>query len=250
MRRFRSWLGLLVLVVAGLSACSGPLPATHASPATRGSAPPSAAVGDPQRCARLARRGFTPCPPTADRFQLPPTTIRNATSGAVPDATAHEWGRAFQLTEAYYRWALQANARSALTSGAFTDPSPQAIDNLFGSDLMELDAAAQAGGALEYEPPPIPITQVVLIPTDLQNAMQRQGLVRSQYGLAVKFTGPTRRAIRLPNGQEKVLVVRDANFVVTGLVWGNLQMDSDLGLIWYEHGIYGCDGSVRVACQL
>src|ERR1700730_6551123 len=96
----------LLIVMLGLSACQSGPPTSHASP----TAHPSVTAGTPdaQRCARLVKRGFVPCPPPADRLQLPPTTIRNATNGAVSDATAQQWGRAFQLTEAYYRWALQA----------------------------------------------------------------------------------------------------------------------------------------------
>src|SRR5215510_16137676 len=97
-QRCGGWVSLLVVVV-GLSACESGLPTAHGSPSPRVSAS-SAATADPERCARLAKRGFTPCPPTADRLQLPPTTIRNATNGAIPDATAQAWGRAFQLTEA------------------------------------------------------------------------------------------------------------------------------------------------------
>ena len=197
MRLLRGRCGPLIALMLGLSACQG-----AASPHTQGSPPPAAthpATADPQRCARLAKRGFTPCPPTADRLQLPPTTIRNATNGAVSDATAREWGRAFQLTEAYYRWALDANARTALTSGALGDSSPQTLGNLFGTDLMELDNAKLANGTLVAQPLGIASMQAVTIPADLQDSMRQQGLSPSQHGLAVRFVGPSRRAIRLPD---------------------------------------------------
>ena len=122
----------LVVVLLGLSACTSGPPPTHAGSSAAPSATPSP---DAARCERLAKRGFVPCPPTPDRLSLPPTTIRNATNGAVSDATAQRWGRAFQLAQAYYYWAMQNNARAALTSGALADPSPQAVGNLFGSDL-------------------------------------------------------------------------------------------------------------------
>ncbi|HEY7202243.1 MAG TPA: hypothetical protein VIC57_18625, partial [Candidatus Dormibacteraeota bacterium] len=80
----------LVLAVA-LSACQlGP---TSTRPPASPHPPTTAPTPDPARCARLAQRGFTPCPPTAAQLTLPPTTIRNATNGAIPDATAQEWGR-------------------------------------------------------------------------------------------------------------------------------------------------------------
>jgi hypothetical protein len=238
----------LAMVLLGLSACTSGLPAPHASTSPRPSA--SAVAADPQRCERLAKRGFTPCPPPADRLTLPPTTIRNATGGAVPDATAQRWGRAFQLAQAYYYWAMQSNARAALTSGALADPSPQAVTNLFGTDLKDLDDAKAAGGVLVYEPPLTPITRVVAIPASLQDSMRRQGLNPSAYGLAVRFTGPTRRSIRLLNGTETVVAARDASFEADGLLWGELRVDADLGPVWFEHGSYGCDGTVRDACQL
>src|SRR5215472_11798098 len=135
-QRRGTWMPPLIILLA-LSACqSGPL-SSRASPTSHPSV--TAAAPDPQRCARLARRGFTPCPPTADRLSLPPTTIRNATNGAVPDATAQQWGHAFQLTEAYYRWAVGAEQRQALTAGLLGDSS--ASINLFGPDLIDIDEA-------------------------------------------------------------------------------------------------------------
>lgn len=250
MRLFRSRIWLLVALSLGLSACQG-APSTHtpsgAGPSTAASAAVSA---DPQRCERLARRGFTPCPPTPDKLQLPPTTIRNATNGAISDATAQQWGRAFQLAQAYYYWAMQHGARSALASGVLADPSPQAVGNAFGADLKDLDAASQAGGLLVYQPPLTPITQVVPIPADLQEAMRRQGLTPSRYGMAIRFTGPTRRSIRSPDGHETEILARDSSAVVDVLEWGELRTDSDLGSIWFEFGNYGCQGTVRGVCQL
>lgn len=244
--RGRGW--PLVVLILGSSACQG-APAPHASNVPHPSAS-AAASSNAQRCQRLAQRGFTPCPPTPDKLQLPPTTIKNATNGAVSDAAAKQWGRAFQLTEAYYRWALKANARNALTAGVLSDATPQALGNLFGSDLQDLDAAKRAGGVLVYEPPLIPVVQVVAIPTDLSAAMTRQGLLPEPYGLAVRFTGPTRRSIRLSDGTETEVLSRDPSFSIAGLVWGRLKADPDLGSIWYESGSYGCDGNVETACQL
>lgn len=241
---------LLLVATVGVSACNVGVPSPRASgsPHPSGSAAP--ATPDPARCERLAKRGFTPCPPAPDRLPLPPTTIRNATNGAVPDATAQQWGRAFQLAQAYYYWAMQHNARSALTSGVLADPSPNAVANLFGSDLMDLDDAKKAGGTLVIEPLGMPTTQLVPIPSELRQAMQRQSLVPSDYGLAVRFTGPSRRAIRFTNGSETQIVSSDANYAVAILIWGEFRDDADLGRIWYQRGNYGCDGSVRNACQL
>jgi hypothetical protein len=248
MRLFRSPNGLLVALILGLSACQGaPLPHTQ-SPRPTATAPPS--TPDTQRCERLARRGFTPCPPAPDRLQLPPTTIRNATNGAVSDATVQQWGRAFQLAQAYYYWAMQNNARSALTGGMLSDPSPNAVANLFGTDLADLDVAAQDRGQLVYQPLSMPVTQVVTIPSSLQQSMQRQALTPRQFGLAVKFAGPASRTIRLSDGSVKPLRASDKDYTANGLVWGELRADSDLGMIWYEYGSYGCDGEVRGVCQL
>ncbi|HEY4026659.1 MAG TPA: hypothetical protein VGO86_09525 [Candidatus Dormibacteraeota bacterium] len=239
----------LIVILLGLSACESGLPAGHGPTSPRPSAS-AVAPADPQRCARLAGRGFTPCPPTADRLQLPPTTIRNATNGAVSDATAQQWGRAFQLAQAYYYWAMQNNARGALTSGLLADASPQAVSNLFGTDLMDLDDAKRAGGTLVYQPLNMPLTQVVTIPPSLQEKMQAQGLQAKGHGLAVKFTGPASRTVRLADA--RIVPLRDsaADYSATGLVWGELRLDPDLGPIWFESGAYGCDGEVRATCQL
>jgi hypothetical protein len=249
MRLFRSRLRLLVVLILGLSACEG-ASSGHTPPKAPSSAPSVAVSVDPQRCARLAKRGFTPCPPTRDKMPLPPTTIRNATNGGISDATAQQWGRAFQLGQAYYYWAMQSGDRAALTSGALADPSLQAVGNLFGGDLKDLDSARQAGGVLVYQPPRTPIAQVVAIPADLQESMRKQGLTPSPYGMAIRFTGPTRRSIRFPDGHETEILSKDSSAVVELLVWGELRTDPDLGSIWFESGNYGCDESVRNVCQL
>ena len=185
-----------------------------------------------------------------DKMQLPPTTIRNATNGAINDATAQQWGRAFQLAQAYYYWAMQNGARSALTSGVLADASLQAVGNLFGGDLKDLDRAQQAGGVLVYQPPQVRLTQVVAIPADLQDAMRKQGLTPTAYGMAIRFTGPTRRSIRLQDGHETEILAKDSSAVADGLLWGEVRSDVDLGAIWFEFGSYGCDGTVRNVCQL
>jgi hypothetical protein len=248
MKHHRATWALSIAALLCAGACQSGPPSSHASPTTHPSV--SAATPDAQRCARLAQRGFTPCPPTPDRLALPATTIRNATNGAVSDATAREWGRAFQLTEAYYRWAMQANARGALTGGAFADSTTPAINNLFGTDLMDLDNAKQAGGVLMYEPPAITVTQLVVVPSSLQQAMGRQGLKPTSYALAVRFVGPTRRSIRAGNGSESLVISRDATYSIDALIWGETRSSADLGIVWFEDGIYGCEGQVRNACQL
>ena len=249
MRLFRSRLRLLVVLILGLSACEG-ASSGHTPPKAPSSVPSVAVSVDPQRCARLAKRGFTPCPPTPDKMPLPPTTIRNATNGAISDATAQQWGRAFQLGQAYYYWAMQSGDRAALTSGALADPSLQAVGNLFGGDLKDLDSARQAGGVLVYQPPRTPIAQVVAIPADLQESMRKQGLTPSPYGMAIRFTGPTRRSIRFPDGHETEILSKDSSAVVDGLYWGELRTEPDVDAIWFEFGDYGCQGSVLNVCQL
>jgi hypothetical protein len=247
MRLFRGRKWLLLALIIGLSACQS-APRSHGQQSGRPTA--RAASPDPQRCDRLAKRGFTPCPPTPDHLQLPPTTIRNATNGAVSDATAQQWGRAFQLTEAYYRWALQTNTRAALTSGVLSDSSQESVANLFAHDLMELDSARSVNGILVVQPLELAGIQVVAIPRDLQDSMRQQSLDPTSYGLAVHFMGPSRRAIQLPNGGEQVLSSSDSSYSAWLLIWGTYKADPELGAIWYEHGNYGCDGVVRNVCQV
>src|SRR5262249_17675393 len=154
------------------------------------------------------------------------------------------------LAQAYYYWAMQSGDRAALTSGALADPSLQAVGNLFGGDLKDLDSARQAGGVLVYQPPRTPIAQVVAIPVDLQESMRRQGLTPSPYGMAIRFTGPTRRSIRFPDGHETEILSKDSSAVADGLYWGELRTEPDLGAIWFEFGNYGCQGSLLNVCHL
>src|SRR5262249_53870812 len=240
----RTW--LLVVLILGVSACEGAR-SGHASSNVRQSPAVSAATSaDPERCARLARRGFAPCPPTPDKMQLPPTTIRNATNGAISDATAQQWGRAFQLTEAYYRWAMQDNARAALTSGALAEPA--AATNLFGPDLKSLDDAKKLGGQLIDNEGSMPEVKLVSVPTSLQNRMTQQALVAKPFAVVALFSGTTSRSVRLPDGREIALGTTSSD--VQLLIWGEFKSDPDLGAIWYEHGLYGCQyPEVSSVCQ-
>src|ERR671933_509288 len=108
MRRSSARIALVVLVAMLAAACQPGSPQAQRSPPPHGTAAPKS-TPDPQRCDRLAKRGFTPCPPTADQLKLPPTTIKNATDGAIDDSTVERWGQAFRLSQAYYYWAMQEN---------------------------------------------------------------------------------------------------------------------------------------------
>jgi hypothetical protein len=239
---FRSRFVLAALLLA-VTACQSGTPQAHTSPRPRASASPSA-TADAARCARLAERHFTPCPPLASELKLPPTTIKNATDGAIDDATAQKWGRAFQLGQAYYYGAMEQNARDALTAGVLADSS--ATGNLFGEDLKNLDQAKKEGGVYVLRPADTPVTQVVVVRQDLQDAARRQGLMVAPYGLAVRFAASPGDAIRYPDGREKTL---PANPGGDALLWGQLRQDPDLGDIWYEYGSYGCEYT-NSACRL
>jgi hypothetical protein len=238
---------VLAALLLAVTACQAGTPQARTSPKPTTSASASASA-DAQRCARLAKRGFTPCPPLASQLQLPTTTIKNATNGAIDDATAQKWGRAFQLGQAYYYWVIDQNAREALTSGVLADTT--ATDTLFGNDLQELDQAKQEGGILVQRPPGLSVSQIVAVPPDLQQAMSRQGLTPKDFAIAVRFVGPQSRSIRFPDGHQKDLVSVGQDYVTTAMTWGALQDDRDLGPIWYENGYYGCEGTVKSVCQL
>jgi hypothetical protein len=240
----RKHLVLAVLLLAS-TACQAGSPQAHSTPKPSVSPSPTA---DAQRCARLAKRGFTPCPPLASQLKLPPTTIKNATDGAVDDATVQKWGRAFQLGQAYYYWIVDQNARDALTSGVLADPA--ASGNLFGDDLKNLDEAKKRGGVLVTHNFSIPVTQAVVLDSQLQDRIRIQGLTPKPYGLATRFQGPASDAILFPDGHEETIPPAvGPDFVSDTMAWGELRADPDLGDIWYEFGYYGC-AEIKSVCQL
>jgi len=240
---------LLLSLLVGLVGCGSGQTAASVSPSNRPTSVVSA-TPDTARCARLARLGFVPCPPLPSQMKLPPTTIRNATGGAVSDTTARRWGRAFQLSQAYYYWVMQHGDRDALTSGALADSTPQAVTNLFSTDLQNLDAAKSTGGILIFRPLRMSAIQLVKIPASLQMIIHKQGLRTSDYGFAVEFQGPGTRAIRLKGGEIKDLNSSPGDYESSGLVWGAVQKDPNLGEIWYEYGAFGCVGEVESVCAL
>jgi hypothetical protein len=241
--KFRKHVVLWILLLA-CAACQAGTPQAHTTP--KPTVAPSA-TPDAQRCARLAKRGFTPCPPLASQLKLPPTTIKNATNGAVDDATVQRWGHAFQLGQAYYYWVIDQNARDVLTSGVLADPN--AAGNLFGPDLRDLDKAKQSGGTLTAREFAMPITQAVVIPEQLQASIRKQNLSPQPFGLATRFQGPASHSIHYPDGRDEVLGAVGADFVADTVGWGELRSDPDLGEIWYEYGYYGCE-EIRAVCQL
>ncbi len=236
---------VLAVLLLACTACQSGTPQAHTTP--RPSVAPTVAP-DAQRCARLAKRGFTPCPPLASQLKLPPTTIKNATNGAVDDATVQRWGRAFQLGQAYYYWVIEQNARGALTSGVLGDPA--GTDNLFSSDLQDLDQAARQGGKLVVQLPRVPLTEFVPVPADLQDAIRRQGLTPKPYAIVNQFVGPETRRIVFPDGHEQMIASVDGTFSDYIITWGEFKSDPDLGDIWYDYGYYGCEGTVKSACQI
>lgn len=236
---------VLAVLLLVCTACQSGSPQAHTTP--RPSVAPTV-TPDAQRCARLAKRGFTPCPPLASQLKLPPTTIKNATNGAVDDATAQKWGRALQLGQAYYYWILEQNSRDALTSGVLADPA--AAGNLFGDDLRLLDDAKKRGGVLVTHNSSMPITQAVVLDSQLQDRIRVQGLTPKPFGLAIRFQGPSSDAIRFPDGHEEIIPpVVGPDVVSDTMTWGELRADPDLGDIWYEFGYYGCE-EIKSVCQL
>src|ERR1700704_4903163 len=213
---------VLAALLLAVTACQAGTPQARTSPKPTPSASPGASP-DAQRAPALAKRGFTPGPPLSSQLQLPPTTIKNATDGAVDDATAQKWGHAFQLGQAYYYWVLDQNAREALTSGVLADPT--ATDTLFGGDLEELDQAKREGGTLVQRPPGLSVLQIVVVPSDLQQAMSRQGLIPKGFAVAVRFVGPQSRSIRFADGRQKDLVSVGQVYVATAMTWGSFQDD-------------------------
>jgi hypothetical protein len=240
-------LAFLAMAVLGLGSCGGSQPKHRPLPKPRPTLSVQAASA---RCARLAALGFDPCPPPPSQIQLPKASIRNATDGAISNATAQEWGRAFLRGQAYYYWAIQHDDEQTLRSGVFALSDPTTVGNLFGGDLQELDEVRQSGGTIIYQPPQTPIVQVVVIPSSLQAAMTRQGLHPANYGMAVEFKGPERRAVRLHNGSIETIFSVGPQYVDDFLVWGVVKVDPSLGSIWYEYGIYECNGPVKLACGL
>ena len=235
-----------VALLLALTACSVGTPQAHTTPKPSASGTPRPTV-DAARCARLAQRGFTPCPPLPSQLKLPPTTIKNATNGAIDDATAQRWGRAFQLAQAYYYWVIDQNARDVLTSGVLADSN--AADNLFSPDLRDMDLAKSKGGVLVAREFAMPFTQAVVVPDTLRDLMARQGLMYKPYALVVHFQGPASHVIRYPDRHEETLASVGPDYAVDFFVWGELRHDPDLGDIWYESGYYGCE-DLRSACRV
>jgi hypothetical protein len=237
---------LLLSLLVGLAGCGSGQTAASVSPSNRPTSVVSA-TPDTARCARLARLGFVPCPPLPSQMKLPPTTIRNATGGAVSDATARRWGRAFQLSQAYYYWVMQHGDRDALTSGALADQA--ASINVFGADLMDIDHANQLHGKLVDRPPVLLQIRLVPLPPVLKDAITKQGLVSSDYGFVIELHGPAGRSVSFANGEEQSLWSVDSNQTQWLLEWGQYEQTQDLGAIWHAHGLYGCSGIVQSLCS-
>ncbi|MGH7883512.1 MAG: hypothetical protein ACREN8_11540 [Candidatus Dormibacteraceae bacterium] len=219
---------LLLLVGCGDTATSGPMSVM---------APPVRLSFSSTQCTDLQRRNL-PCLP--NNLQLVQAPITNATGGAISDAQAQEWGKGMLLSETYDDWAVGAGASTFLTGGADSDPSGAQV-SLFPKELAAISKAQGDGGKVVYQPLHLRRLAVIKVPDSIQATIRGQALTPQPYAMVGEVEGPASLVINNSNGSQETIYSVSSDKVLRSLVWGEYRRDPDLGLIWYEGGIYGCD---------
>jgi hypothetical protein len=222
-------------------ACGSPAVTAKRSPVASVATPDAAAAA---RCQQLALRSVAPCPPA--NLALEHIAIRNGTQGAVTDAVAREQGTAYLREHALYDWAVRQQGGDAfLMSGALVPPETGRT-NIFRAEIKLFADARAAGGRARIDPLTTTEITLVPVPSALQDAARRDGLLPSPYAWVDNQAGPARAWIETPDGGSRDEVRIGDGQPHPILVFGQVKEDPELGAIWYLGGEYGCLASVQV----
>jgi hypothetical protein len=81
---------------------------------------------------------------------LPVKVNASKTNGAVPQAQADKWARAYLREQSIELWAGTTDHESFIAGGCLG--APKAYDNLFGQEIANMQQAKAAGGHIEIDP--------------------------------------------------------------------------------------------------
>ncbi len=237
---------LALLLVGAAVACGGG-GASAPTPTPSRTPKPTPTI---DRCAELAKRQITVCPP-AD-LAIPKVPVTDKTNGLLTPQQLRNEAEAVERWFALDNWALDHRGASLLRSSVMVSPG---LENLeFSLDLQLLDKADSAGGTLKVA------TAIQLIRLDavpLSNSVRQisagQGLVAGDHGWVYTIHGPGRVLLQVPGKADEVVIDLPSTLVQPILLLGSAHRDPILGWVWVAGGDFNCTNAqqpkvIRDAC--
>ena len=235
-RRRRTGLAL-ALGVAVLAACGGSAPTPHGWISPPAKAPASAATGPAGSLADWQARGASEVPPRSVlQVSLQGIEIVNQTAGAVSDADARAWARAFQRSSGLLYWAV-AHMQDGFLQRSGLSSAPFAV---FGQNLDDIILARRAGTRVEYTPENVRRLVVRPVPQSLQPAFASLRFVWKPYAIYLDALGPSATVWVDAQGNRTTKSEIGAGVPIEELLGGELSHDALFGDVWVRGSDWNC----------
>lgn len=241
--RPRTWIKAAAMLAVGLTllvACSQSAPKGKFSPS-----PSSGGLAGNSLVAWKAC-GSDAIPP-ASLLLLPKLQVKvdaSRTNGAVSQANADKWGRAFLREQHLENWAVTTNREAVLKGGCLG--SITAYEELFAPEVSTMEQAKAAGGHLEFDPAAT-LTGIAIVPAPVAAADYVSNLsgARPKFAVVGTFQGPIAAFIVTPSGSKQELGHTNAGVVFRVATFGQFKQ-SGIGPLWFQMASADC-GSAWMA---
>jgi len=238
---------LLTLMLAGLAVACGGGSASAPTPSPSLTPRPTPKV---DRCAELAKRQITVCPP-AD-LPIPTVPVVDKTNGLLTAQQLRNEAEAVERWHALDTWALDNRGANLLRSPVMVYPGVENAE--YGFELELLDRAAREQGSVKVVSA-LQLTRLaaVSIPDSVRQIAAAGRLVTKDHGWVYTVHGPSRILLQVPGRSDEAVFDVPSTEVRTLLLLGSAQRDPTLGWVWVAGGDYSCTNpqqarDIRDAC--
>jgi hypothetical protein len=170
--------------------------------------------------------------------KLPVKVDVSKTNGAVSQAEADKWARAYLREQDLEDWALTTNRVAVFSSGCLG--SQEAYDNLFAEEVANINKAKAAGGHLEYDPlATVTAIAIVTSPVAAQSFVSSLSGQRPRYAIVATAQGPLNAYIVDPLGKRTLLGQTPAGKTFRQAYFGQYQ-DGPIGALWFQFAFGDC----------
>jgi hypothetical protein len=176
--------------------------------------------------------------------KLPVKVDTSKTNGAVSQAEANKWAKAYLREQYLETWALTTNHDVVFSGGCLG--SQKSYDQLFSAEVANLNKAKAAGGHLDYDPLAT-YTAIAVVPAPAAAAEFAYTISgrRPQYAIVATAQGPLNAYIVDSSGKRTLLGQTPAGKTFRQAFFGQYQ-DESIGPIWFQLAAGDC-GSVWMA---
>ena len=176
--------------------------------------------------------------------KLPVKVDASKTNGAVSQAKADKWAKAYLREQSLEDWALTTNHDTVFSTGCLG--VQKSYDNLFAEEVANIAKAKAAGGHLEYDPlATITAISVVTPSTAAQTFVSDLSGQLPQYAVVSTAQGPLNAYIVDSSGKRTLLGQTPAGKTFRQAYFGQYQ-DGSIGPLWFQFAFGDC-GSAWMA---